>query len=66
MAGLGYWLRKHNKQARLLAAPLYFCSMNLALLLGLVRYLSGGQALAWNATPRIAPEALWNHPRGDH
>jgi len=66
MAGLGYWLRKHNKGSRLLAAPLYFCSMNLALFLGLVRYLSGRQTLAWNATPRIATEALWNQTRGDH
>ncbi len=65
MAGLGYWLKKHNKRVRLLAAPLYFCSMNLALLLGLIRYLSGRQTLTWNATPRIAAEALWNHPRGD-
>ena len=65
MAGLGYWLRKHNKRSRLLAAPLYFCSMNLALFLGLVRYLSGRQSLAWSATPRIASEALWTHTRGD-
>jgi cellulose synthase/poly-beta-1,6-N-acetylglucosamine synthase-like glycosyltransferase len=65
MAGLGYWLRKQNRQTRVLAAPLYFCSMNLALLLGLIRYLSGRQALAWNATPRIATEALWNHTRGE-
>lgn len=65
MAGLGYWRRKNNKPARLLAAPLYFCSMNLALILGLVRYLSGRQSLAWSATPRIAPEVLWNHTQGD-
>jgi cellulose synthase/poly-beta-1,6-N-acetylglucosamine synthase-like glycosyltransferase len=65
MAGLGYWRRKNNKPAGLMAAPLYFCSMNLALVLGLVRYLSGRQSLAWSATPRIAPEVLWNHTRGD-
>src|SRR5258708_7416852 len=65
MAGLGYWLRKHNKQAGLLTAPLYFCSMNLALLLGLVRYLRGRQTLTWKATPRIAAEAIWNQTRGD-
>jgi cellulose synthase/poly-beta-1,6-N-acetylglucosamine synthase-like glycosyltransferase len=58
MAVLGYWLKKNNKRPRWLGGPLYFCTMNLALLLGLVRYLRGRQTLAWKSTPRIGTETL--------
>jgi len=59
MAGLGYCLKKKGKPARLFSLPLYFCSMNLALLLGLLRYLSGRQTLTWKPTLRqIRPEML--------
>ena len=59
MAGLGYWLKKKGKPARLFSLPLYFCSMNLALLLGLLRYLSGRQTLTWKPTLRqMRPEML--------
>jgi len=65
MAVLGYQLRKAHKRPLLLAGPLYFCAMNLALLLGLFRYLAGRQALAWNPTPRIGAEALLRNTRSD-
>jgi len=58
-AGLGYWLKKSGKPARLLSLPLSFCSMNFALLLGFVRYLNGRQTLTWKPTLRqIRPEML--------
>ncbi len=58
-AGLGYWLKKSGKPARLLSMPLSFCSMNFALLLGFVRYLNGRQTLTWKPTLRqIPPEML--------
>jgi len=51
-AFIGYWRKKQGKPARLLSAPLHFCLMNLAMLLGFLRYLSGQQKLTWNSTPR--------------
>jgi cellulose synthase/poly-beta-1,6-N-acetylglucosamine synthase-like glycosyltransferase len=65
MAALGYWLRKTRRRSWLLAGPLYFCAMNLALLLGLFRYLAGSQTLAWNPTPRIGAEILVKSTRSD-
>lgn len=64
MAGLGYWLKKSGKPAGFFSLPLSFCSMNFALLVGLFRYLSRGQTLAWNPTPRqMGPEmVLDKHP----
>jgi cellulose synthase/poly-beta-1,6-N-acetylglucosamine synthase-like glycosyltransferase len=54
---IGYALKKRGKPARLLSAPLHFCSMNLALLLGLHAYMTGRQGATWAATPR-ATQAL--------
>jgi len=51
-ASFGYWRKKQGKPARLLSAPFHFCLMNLAMLLGFLRYLSGQQKLTWNSTPR--------------
>ena len=65
MACLGYWLKKKGKSVRLASLPLSFCSMNLALLLGLLRYLSGRQTLTWNPTLRqIKPEMLLDRGGG--
>jgi cellulose synthase/poly-beta-1,6-N-acetylglucosamine synthase-like glycosyltransferase len=55
---IGFWLKKHKKPAGILSLPLHFCSMNLALLLGLVQYLSGRQSLVWKATPRAVPHEI--------
>jgi cellulose synthase/poly-beta-1,6-N-acetylglucosamine synthase-like glycosyltransferase len=61
-ASLGYCLRS---PARLFSVPLHFCSMNLALLLGLLRYLRGRQTLTWNPTPRRTPaEVVLNKTPG--
>jgi len=57
-AAVGYLLKKLGKPARLIAVPLHFCSMNLAMLLGLIRYMSGEQKLTWNATPRLTQSSL--------
>jgi cellulose synthase/poly-beta-1,6-N-acetylglucosamine synthase-like glycosyltransferase len=51
-AAAGYWLMKRVKPLRWCSMPFHFCSMNLALLLGLLRYLRGHQTIAWKPTPR--------------
>jgi cellulose synthase/poly-beta-1,6-N-acetylglucosamine synthase-like glycosyltransferase len=55
-ACVGFWLKKHAKRAGILALPLHFCTMNLALFLGLVQYISGRHSTVWNATPRVSPQ----------
>ena len=49
-------LVRAGRSNRLLSIPYYFFSMNLALLLGLVRCLRGTQTLAW--TPTVRAEVL--------
>jgi len=46
--------RNKGPRSRLLALPLYFCAVNLALLLGFLRWMSGRQQTKWAATPRSA------------
>lgn len=59
MAGSGYLLKKSGKPARLFSLPLSFCSMNLALVVGLLRYLNRRQTATWKPTLRqIRPEML--------
>lgn len=54
---LGYWRKKQGKPARVFAMPFHFCLMNLALFLGLLKYLGGRQSLIWKSTPRsITPD----------
>ncbi len=55
LATLGYGLQRHGKLTRLTSVPLYFSLMNLALLLGMFRFLSGRQEVVWSATPRRVP-----------
>ena len=63
----GYWRKKRGKRVQILVVPLYFCSMNLAYIFGLLRYLSGSQNMAWKATPRRAPvEVLSAKGSADH
>lgn len=59
MAGSGYLLKKSGKPTRLFSLPLSFCSMNLALVVGLLRYLNRRQTATWKPTLRqIRPEML--------
>jgi hypothetical protein len=59
LALAGYWLRKRGKTPGICKVPLYFCSMNAAVLFGLFRYCRGRQGAAWAATPRASsPIAL--------
>jgi cellulose synthase/poly-beta-1,6-N-acetylglucosamine synthase-like glycosyltransferase len=60
MALLGYRRKKQHRPGKLFAAPLHFCSMNLALLLGLLRYLRGEQSVVWASTPRSGDGVLLN------
>jgi cellulose synthase/poly-beta-1,6-N-acetylglucosamine synthase-like glycosyltransferase len=60
MALLGYRRKKQHRPGKLFAAPLHFCSMNLALFLGLLRYLRGERSAVWAATPRSGDSVLLN------
>jgi cellulose synthase/poly-beta-1,6-N-acetylglucosamine synthase-like glycosyltransferase len=51
-ACVGYFFKKLGLRARLFSVPLHFCSMNLAMLLGLFRFVNGEQKLTWSSTPR--------------
>ncbi|MGA8269852.1 MAG: glycosyltransferase family 2 protein [Candidatus Acidiferrales bacterium] len=51
---IGFWLKKSGRSAGVCRIPLYFCSMNAAMLFGLFRYLGRRQSTAWTATPRKA------------
>lgn len=55
VAGLAF--ERKGRSSRLLALPLYFSAVNLALLLGFLRLLSGRQKTQWAATPRSVPAA---------
>jgi hypothetical protein len=53
MAGLlGYRQALRSIHRGVWAAPYYFLSMNLALLIGFWRFVSGQQGAVWQRTPR--------------
>ena len=52
LALVGYRLELRNVRRAVFSLPFYFLSMNLALLLGFVRFLSGRQGLTWQTTVR--------------
>lgn len=52
---LAYLLLKRGRSPGILGTPLHFCSMNLALLLGFYKYITGRQGVVWGATPRRTP-----------
>ncbi len=54
LALIGFRLKKSGRSAGVCRIPLYFCSMNAAMLFGLFRYLGRRQSTAWTATPRKA------------
>ena len=54
---IGYASKKRGRSAGWFAAPLNFCCMNLALLMGLYTYLTGRQGATWSATPRASQPA---------
>lgn len=58
IAVMGWWLKNQAKPLRRCSLPFHFCAMNLALFLGLLRFLRGQQALAWQPTPRHVRDAL--------
>src|SRR6267154_2483601 len=58
LALAGYWRKRRNEPVGIYRIPLYFCSMNCALLMGFFRYLSGRQGIAWKTTPRRFPERM--------
>ena len=59
-AVLGFWRKQIRKPVPILGAPLHFCCMNLALFLGLLRYLRGSQTAVWASTPRAGDAILLN------
>lgn len=58
LALCGYWRKRTGKPIGVCRIPLYFCTMNCAIVLGLFRYLRGMQSLAWKPTPRQLPGQL--------
>ena len=53
LALVGYRLEVQNVRRNLFSIPYYFCSMNLALLVGFARFVTGSQGMTWN---RVANE----------
>jgi cellulose synthase/poly-beta-1,6-N-acetylglucosamine synthase-like glycosyltransferase len=64
-AATGWWLKKQAKPLRWFSGPFHFCSMNVALFLGLLRFLRGQQNLAWQPTPRRLGDAALNKAGGN-
>jgi cellulose synthase/poly-beta-1,6-N-acetylglucosamine synthase-like glycosyltransferase len=56
LALAGWAQARRGAPSRLAGTAYYFCSMNLALLHGMCRYLSGRQKAVWSMTPRRRPE----------
>ncbi len=52
VSGLGWILRKRVELPLPVYLPMYFTAMNLAMLTGFVRYLSGGQRVQWKKAER--------------
>lgn len=55
LALVGYRLELRNAHHVLFSVPCYFLSMNLAMMLGLVRFLTGGHRAAWYRAARSEP-----------
>lgn len=51
-AYIGHLRKRRGKAAGVLGLAVNFCSMNLALLFGFYKYLTGNRSAIWNATPR--------------
>jgi cellulose synthase/poly-beta-1,6-N-acetylglucosamine synthase-like glycosyltransferase len=64
LASAGYRLETRGKHRRLFSIPYYFLSMNLALLLGMFRFLRGSQTLVWNPTVRTGADVDEKEVRG--
>jgi cellulose synthase/poly-beta-1,6-N-acetylglucosamine synthase-like glycosyltransferase len=58
LAAFGWRLKKQARPLGWCSVPFHFCAMNLALLLGFLRFLRGRQALAWQPTPRHLREGV--------
>jgi cellulose synthase/poly-beta-1,6-N-acetylglucosamine synthase-like glycosyltransferase len=58
LAAVGYVQRDAQHVIRVFSLPCYFTAMNAALFFGFFRFLRGGQAAVWSATPRtvVAPQ----------
>ena len=63
-AATGWWLKKQAKPLGWFSGPFHFCAMNLALFLGLLRFLRGQQTLAWQPTPRRLGDTSLNKVGG--
>lgn len=59
---IGWWLKSRARRLPWWCSiPFHFCAMNLALFLGLLRFLRGKQSLAWQPTPRqLSDASLFN------
>ncbi len=55
LALAGWRMEMSNVHRSVFSVPYYFLSMNLALLLGFFRFLTGGQTTVWQRTERAKP-----------
>jgi cellulose synthase/poly-beta-1,6-N-acetylglucosamine synthase-like glycosyltransferase len=56
-AAIGYVQQRGHKRPGLFSAVFYFVTLNVALLHGMLRYVTGRQRALWSATPRRAGPA---------
>jgi cellulose synthase/poly-beta-1,6-N-acetylglucosamine synthase-like glycosyltransferase len=52
LAAVGYQMELRDRHRSMFSVPYYFLSMNLALLLGFVRFVTGEQTAVWHRTAR--------------
>lgn len=52
MAVLGWIMEKRELRIKILFIPYYFCVMNYAVLMGIIRYFKGNQSAAWEKAAR--------------
>lgn len=52
MAGAGWWMLRHGKRPMPLYVPFYFCAMNTAALMGLIRHFRRTQGVNWRKAQR--------------
>lgn len=53
LAFSGFLLEKRKLKIKVMFIPYYFCVMNYAVIMGIRRYLNGGQSAAWEKARRV-------------
>ncbi len=61
LAAMGWIQARRGRRLKILSVPLYFCSMNLALLNGMRLLITGRHSAIWSRTARAAQAAAVDH-----